>query len=175
MAFAPRFCQGANLLCLLLLLVVVNSLGGSSDLPLWLTEVAAAGRFNDDRCNEHRSMRDLVVEMRADPDLVVSGGLGRKKNHAFGIWACIADHPCLEAVGASPDDRMCYAVHTTSKKLHTWGLNSELALAVGECAARTNRTRCHPGYSSGIAGGPCKLCSSSTYKVCISTCSHDPS
>ena len=181
MTIAPRSCQGANTLCMLLLLVVVNKAATSASspdethLPSWLTKVAAAGRFNDNRCNEDRSMRDLVVELRADPDLFVGGGLGHNIFHSFTQWVCIADHPCLEAVGAGPDDRMCYAVDMMSKKLHAWGLNSELALAVGECAERTNRTRCHPGYSSGIDGGPCKQCRPSTYKVCISRCSHPPS
>jgi len=111
----------------------------TTDLPAWLAKVAASGRFSDPRCAESRSMFDLVRGLREDPGLYVSGALGSLSAGAFGIWACIANHPCLQAVGAGQDDdRMCYAVEHRSRSdtvLHAWGLASQVRVDLTSCAS----------------------------------------
>lgn len=96
--------------------------------PSWLVEVAVSGRFSDARCTESRSMYDLVKLLRADNGLFVSGGLRKLSTKEFGTWVCIANHPCMQALEASQDDKMCYAVEQRGHRdfmLHAWGLASE--------------------------------------------------
>ena len=111
----------------------------ADDLPAWLAEVASSGRFSDPRCAENRSMFDLVRGRREEPGLYVSGALGSLSEGAFGIWACIANHPCMQAVGAGrDDDRMCYAVERRSDSdtvLHAWGLASQVRVDPTSCAS----------------------------------------
>jgi hypothetical protein len=111
----------------------------ATNLPAWLAEVAASGRFSDPRCAENRSMFDLVRGLREEPGLYVSGALGSLSEGAFGIWACIANHPCMQAVGADQDDdRMCYAVEHRSDSdtvLHAWGLASQVRVDPTSCAS----------------------------------------
>jgi len=100
------------------------------NLPSWLAEVAASGRFSDSRCAETRSKTELLAVAREDPEFFVSGGLGSRSVPGIGVWMCFANHPCLEVVGASHDDRMCYAreVGNGTHAFHVMGLNSELGL-----------------------------------------------
>ena len=111
----------------------------ADDLPAWLAEVASSGRFSDPRCAENRSMFDLVRGLREEPGLYVSGALGSLSEGAFGTWACIANHPCMQAVGAGrDDDRMCYAVEHRSDSdtvLHAWGLASQVRVDPTGCAS----------------------------------------
>ena len=113
------------------------------NLPSWLAEVAASGRFSDPSCNETRSMKDLAIERRGDKNYYVAGGLRSHATRTLASWMCIANHPCLQAVGASHDDRMCYAVERNNAtsvtgvgpRFHAWGLDSELKLVSQNCAA----------------------------------------
>jgi hypothetical protein len=87
-------------------------------------------------------MFDLVKLLRADRSLYVSGGLGDLSTDVFGIWTCIANHPCLQAVGAANEDRMCYAVEQKEDNhtvLHAWGLDSELKLVSENCASNAQQ------------------------------------
>jgi hypothetical protein len=101
-----------------------------SRLPPWLAEVAASGRFSDPRCAETRCKSDLLAMGRADPEFFVSGGLGGRGAPGIGVWMCFVNHSCLQAVGASHADRMCYAreVRNGTYVFHAMGLNSELGL-----------------------------------------------
>jgi hypothetical protein len=93
-------------------------------------------------------MFDLVKLRRSDPGLYVSGGLRGLRTDVFGIWACIANHPCLLAVGAGSEDRMCYAVEHKANKhtvLHAWGLGSELNMVSESCASNAQQANARRG------------------------------
>ena len=83
-------------------------------------------------------MFDLATGLRADRGLYVGGGLRDLRTQTFGNWVCIANHPCLQAVGASHSDRMCYAVERRGDKetvLHAWGLASQVKVDANSCAS----------------------------------------
>ena len=84
-------------------------------------------------------MFELGIERRRDKNFYVQGGLGpRRRVRNFGFWLCIYDHPCLQAVGASHDDRMCYVAekrNATEVVFHAWGLDSELHLVSESCTS----------------------------------------
>ena len=104
------------------------------EMPSWLARASAGGRFSHPMCVENRTMADLARELRDNPNLFKSGGLGVRRAPGFDMWVCMPSHPCLAIVNADQGDKMCYVVGEKLVRggrifsLHAWGINSELEL-----------------------------------------------
>ena len=77
-------------------------------------------------CGERCTWAEILTQGQGSHQ---SGGLGGISTSGEWIsWACWPSHPCVAAVGADGDDKMCYAFRELDQTWHTWGLDSELRL-----------------------------------------------
>ncbi len=75
-------------------------------------------------CVENRTWQQLVSTYSADT--IKSGGLGPLSSEAFGVWACLAYHPCLSFLSHEHGDMMCYVFNQQESHWYLWCLRSDM-------------------------------------------------
>mmetsp|Transcript_8132 Transcript_8132/g.16217 ORF Transcript_8132/g.16217 Transcript_8132/m.16217 type:complete len:656 (-) Transcript_8132:298-2265(-) len=90
----------------------------SNGMPPWGSEALR-------HCTLEKPWEELMESLKKPDPKAWTGGLGRLQQYPdFGVWICVAAHPC----GSGPKLMFCFVYHEREKTFYPWGTNDCLEL-----------------------------------------------